>query len=694
MQQVIELSEQLAAAVVGADPADLQGLAQIHSRCQEISAHVQASGAGGPLAPIGEAARSAEQLVTRLILHEFDDAAAVLRSLEQTVTQLQQLVGGISSGQDGPEPTIAPVAAPAPQPQAPPSPAAEQVIAAETTINADDASLVQEFVSEARSHIESAEAAVLTVEERPDDMEAINAIFRSFHTIKGVAGFLNLKQIGSLAHSAESLLDQARKGQLKLSGSAVDLVLASIDLMKELINDLVEAVNAQRAPSPNANLSALLRRLADCAAKKLEVGEQAPPTLGSPTTGSPTPAVTEVVATGEPGSRGGSADATVKVATTRLDSLINMVGELVIAESMVRQDITATLAGNQRLARHASHLGKITRELQELSMSMRMVPIHGVFQKMARVVRDLARRAGKQIEFVTTGGETELDRNVVEAISDPLVHMVRNSVDHGIESPEARAKAGKNPSGRVELKAYHQGGSIVIQIADDGKGLDREKILRKATEAGLVKEGQTLSDQEVFALIFHAGLSTAEKVTEVSGRGVGMDVVRRNIESLRGRVEIASKQGRGSTFTIHLPLTLAVIDGLVARVGSERYILSMTSIEQSLRPRAEQLSSVQGRGELCLVRNQLMPLCRLYRLFGVKPVIEDPTQALVVIVQDNGRRCCLMVDELLGQQQVVIKSLGDGIGTVKGISGGAILGDGNVSLIVDVPGLIDLALQH
>ncbi|MFI5379156.1 MAG: chemotaxis protein CheA, partial [Tepidisphaerales bacterium] len=310
------------------------------------------------------------------------------------------------------------------------------------------------------------------------------------------------------------------------------------------------------------------------------------------------------------------------------------------------------------------------------------------------LVRDLARKACKEIEFVMTGGETELDRNVVEAIGDPLVHMVRNSVDHGIEPPDVREKAGKPRAGRVELKAFHQGGSIVIQISDDGRGLNKQKLLKKAVENGIVKEGQELTEQEIFALIFHAGLSTAEKVTDVSGRGVGMDVVRRNIEALRGRIDIVSAEGHGSTFTIKLPLTLAVIDGLVIKVGRERYILPLTSIEQSIRPTAQQISTLQGRGEMCMVRGSLLPLFRLHRLFEVQPRHENPADALVVIVQDNHRRCCLLVDEIIGQQQVVIKSLGEVVGRIKGVSGGAILGDGSISLILDVPGLINAATEN
>ncbi len=386
-----------------------------------------------------------------------------------------------------------------------------------------------------------------------------------------------------------------------------------------------------------------------------------------------------------------SSDEKIKVSTTRLDNLINMTGELVIAQLMVAEEICTGASSVHELGRKVAHQGKIVRELQELSMSMRMVPVQGVFQKMSRLARDLSRKAGKPVDFVTIGEETELDRTVVDKIADPLIHMVRNSVDHGIEPSEDRVKVGKSATGRVELRAFHQAGNIVIEIEDDGKGLDKERILKKAVDNGVVEPGQELPDEEIFKLVFHPGLSTAEKVTSVSGRGVGMDVVKKNIESLRGKIDISSTRGKGTTFTIRLPLTLAVIDGQVVCIGDQRYIIPINSIVRSLRPTAQQVSSVQGRGEMVLERNELVPLVRLYQLLGVVPTEQDPTKALVVVVEEDGKKCCLLVDDLLAQQQVVIKSLGDALGRVKGVSGGAIMGDGKVCLILDIPGLVALA---
>ncbi len=703
MTTLNNMADQLTAAVLLASPEDLAGLASLHDILKTLSQTALKEGDGQQVAG---AAQKASELVEKIILREMGDANAALDLLCQQVGQIQQLIaapggGAASAGSPGEEPD-SPRNAPLP-----PTGNTADVGAGEPLPKAEDLPLVGDFLGESREHLVAAEADLLKLEEHPQDTDLLNSVFRSFHTIKGVAGFLNLRQIGAVAHAAETLLDAARKGQLELAGNTLDVVLDALDLTKALIQALETALNNGAAIPAEPRVKSMLERLRAAAEGKKPpapaaasnpAAEVAPAPAPNPNKPAPIiPPAASNRGTEPEESRAGTAgggtatEGMVKVSTTRLDALINMVGELVIAQAMVSQDITKFTGADQRITRNMSHLGKITRELQDLTMAMRMVPIQGVFQKMSRLIRDLARKSGKQIELKLTGGETELDRNLVEAISDPLVHMVRNCADHGIEQPAERVKAGKPPEGHVELKACHQAGSVVVEIADDGRGLNKAKILAKARQAGLVREDQELTEEETFRLIFAPGLSTADKVTDVSGRGVGMDVVRRNVESLRGRIDIASAEGKGSTFMMRLPLTLAVIDGLVLKVGAARYILPMTSIEQSLRPRREQLSTVQGRGEMCMIRNCLLPLCRLHTLFKVTPRATDPCEALLVLVQDGSRRCCLLVDELLGQQQVVIKSLGEATGAVAGISGGAILGDGTISLILDVPGLIDLA---
>jgi two-component system, chemotaxis family, sensor kinase CheA len=698
MPQLQEMIDQLASTALIADPNDLASLVKLHDSLagvpQQVSGDATLDSVRG--GSVRQTASDAAALVEKIILRDVKDAAAALISVSEQIGQLQELISGAS--------TAAPSPAGAKKETTPSASTHDAApVAADTPIKAEDLLLVADFINEAGTHIEAAEAALLDLGSDPTNQDLINAIFRSFHTMKGVAGFLNLREISQLTHAAENLLDLARKGKLTISGALLDLSLEALDATKTLLRLLTDALDKQAAPASYPALPELLVRLRiaaeggnPAAASQAVVAAPAKPAEAKPAaavapTGPVAAAATPAAAA--PAAQATAAhksDTTVKVTTDRLDALINMVGELVIAEAMVTQDLGGLFRGNQRLARNASRLGKITRELQDLTMGMRMVPIQGVFQKMARLVRDLANKSGKQIELVLTGGETELDRNLVEALADPLVHMVRNSADHGIEGVEDRTKAGKSPTGRIELKAYHQAGSVVIEISDDGRGLNKKRILEKARAAGIVKDDAELLEQDIFRLIFHAGLSTAEKITDVSGRGVGMDVVRKNVEALRGRIDIQSAEGKGSTFTIRLPLTLAVIDGLIVKVGAERYILPITSIEQSMRPKAESLSTVQNRAEICMVRGNTLPLYRLHRLFGVTPRTEDPCEALIVIVQDNDRRCCLMVDELLGQQQVVIKSLDNSTGAVPGISGGAILGDGTISLILDVPGLMDL----
>ena len=689
----MQLIEEASSAVMAADLEDLTGLATAHTCFQQIAAEAAASGNSALRPRFEPPSLEAGKIIEQLILRELPDPDAALRSLAETVRSLQALVHeaqGLpaTSSPATPATRTAPAApaASAASPVSHPAPAHPAAVVhdlkeSETSLNADDVPLALEFISEANSHIESAEGNLLKVKETPGDPEAVNAIFRSFHIVNGVAGFLNFKQIGALAHAAENLLDLARKGKLEIAGGIVDVVLESIDMLKVLLGLLETAVKANQPMGSEPRLARLIDRLHAAAS-----GESSGPRTESKA--APDQAIPDAAAAKAEASHG---DGTVKVSTERLDSLINMVGELVISQSMVSRDVTAVASTNQRVVRNLSHLRKITRELQDLSMSMRMVPIQGVFQKMARVVRDIARKAGKEVDFVVVGGETELDRNVVEAIGDPLVHMARNSVDHGIEPPDQRVAAGKSRAGRLELRARHQAGQIVIEIVDDGRGLNTEKILKKAIETGLVKADETLTEQQIFQLIFAAGRSTADKITDISGRGVGMDVVRKDVEALRGRIDIQSVTGKGTTISVNLPLTMAVIDGMVVHVGTERYIIPLLSIEQSIRPKAEQLSTVQTKGEMCMVRERLLPLIRLHQLFNVKPRTENPAEAIVVIVQDNNRAACFLVDELLGQQQVVIKTLGDSIGTVRGVSGGAILGDGSTSLILDVPGLIALA---
>jgi len=600
-----------------------------------------------------------------------------------------------------------------------------------------DVGLLEEFASEATEHLEAADLHLLTLETEPRNAEALNSVFRAFHTIKGVAGFLALDRIGALAHEAENLLDLARKGEVVLEGTAIDVTFDAVDALKRLVGDVCGSFSTEKSSNVSGALPELLDRIRDAASGQGSCGRGSTGESGSSEAnklgeilvksgvasldsinaalrkqdrGGGRPKLGEQLVqdgkapakeiahalrqqrTGDRDQSGPRMKEAVRVDADRLDRLVETIGELVIAESMVKKSIEMVNNGSSRLAGQLSQLDKITRELQAFGTSLRMVPMRSTFQKMARLVRDLSKKAGKSVEFVVSGEETELDKSVVDGIGDPLVHMVRNAIDHGLEkNAEERRQAGKPEKGRVELRAFHKGGNIYIEIEDDGRGLDREVILAKARERQLVREGELPSDEEVFSLIFDPGFSTAQEITDVSGRGVGMDVVKRNIEALRGQVEIRSEPGRGSVFTIRLPLTLAVIDGMVARVGNERYILPTLSIAQSIKPDRKDLSMVFGRGEMLSVQGRLVPLFRLGRLYHIENAEQDLTRTMVVVVDDGGCSSGLVVDELLGQQQIVIKSLGEAMHGIPGISGGAVMPDGQVGLILDVSGLVRLA---
>jgi two-component system, chemotaxis family, sensor kinase CheA len=384
--------------------------------------------------------------------------------------------------------------------------------------------------------------------------------------------------------------------------------------------------------------------------------------------------------------------ASIRVSTEKIDELMNTVGELVITQSMLTQ-LGATLTGGvaERLRAGLTQLERNVRELQESVMRVRMLPISFVFSRFPRMVRDLSQRLGKQVELKMTGDQTELDKTVLEKIGDPLVHLVRNSVDHGVEMPDARLAAGKPAQGVITLEAYHKGGNITVEVADDGGGLHRDRILAKARSRGLIGTDETLSDEQIHELIFMAGFSTAEQTTDISGRGVGMDVVRRNIKELGGSIEVRSRAGHGSRFIITLPLTLAIVDGQSVCVGSETYIVPLVTIVESLQLQPGAVNRVAGRQEVFWFRDSYVPVVRVHEVFGVEPRAQQLHEGLIMVVEGEGRRVGLFVDDLLGQQQVVIKSLETNFRRVDGVSGATILGDGAVALILDVPGLIRVA---
>ena len=552
---------------------------------------------------------------------------------------------------------------------------------------AQDPELLTDFVLESREHLVAIESQLLTLESDPGATEALNSVFRGFHTIKGLAGFLELWEVQKLAHETETVLDRARNSQWILTPASIDVILESADHLRRWLTHLESGLQSRpsKAPANNDQLLARIRALA------VEGGDTDTPAADLARLASAMepekPDEAALSSTAEPERRRNETMA-VKVDTAKLDYLVDMAGEMVIAESLVRHDAELNTLKSQILQRKIAQMTRITAELQKTAMAMRLVPIGPLFRRMSRLVRDLARQFGKQVQMETDGDEIELDRTIVEELADPLMHMVRNALDHGIELPSDRQAAGKSPTARLLLKAHHQAGQVVIEISDDGRGLDAARIRAKAEQKGLVEPGKVLSENEVHNLIFEAGFTTAAQVTNVSGRGVGMDVVRRHIEKLRGRIEIRSTLGKGAAFLLKLPLTLAIIDGLVVGVGKERYIVPLFAIREMFRPTAETIWTVQQRAEMALVRGTLLPVLRLYRRFGVQPRSEEPTESVLVVAEVEGSRYCLLVDELIGKQEVVIKSLGTTFRSVTGIAGGAILGDGRVGLILDLDRLL------
>lgn len=656
------------------------------------------------------------------VAQPFDDAS--IAQLRDLIEWLPVAIDAVKAGNAAP-PFHSQTAA-----EAPAAPAAEPVSAASSVdtlleLNLEEnRELLGEFYAEVVDHLQQIEAALLALEHQPDNPEALNSIFRSFHTIKGNAGFLQLMPMHKLAHEVESLLDLARSQQLVLTSTIITEILRSRDALQAQVQQVSVALETGHLPDeiiPVSHLIAAVKILAAgggaaadntpapapiqatapvivsaAPSEPLEAGPSVPPA-------SPAPEVHTAPAAGSQAAKTAAANAsanssqpkssgaTVRVSTEKLDSLMDVVGELVIVQSQLIETARENGQSSPTLQRNVTQLSRITKELQHTAMALRMIPIKPTFQKMERLVRDLARDFGKKVNFTTSGDDTELDRTVVEEIGDPLVHMVRNSMDHGLELPAARLARGKSETGSVHLHAYHQGSNIVIELRDDGRGIDPDKIYKKAVEKGLIAANAVLTRDEILALIFAPGFSTAEKVTAVSGRGVGMDVVRRNIEKLRGKVEISSEVGQGSIFKIKLPLTMAIIDGLVVRVGDDRFILPSTSVQMALRPAKENIITVHGTGEVLELRGRIMPLHRLHRRFGIPCHAQNPWDGIVVILETNGKVCALLVDEMVSKQEVVIKSLGAFMQSLPGVSGGAILGDGNIALILDPSSLLQAA---
>ena len=660
----------------------------------------------------------------RIIMAEAED----MTPLEEGIERLQKLFRSLKNEDDvdddvsgllealGFEKSDAVEEAEEIQTEAPPEAETNALI----EIREEDREIMGDFVLESLENLSTIEISLIDLEQDSSDVETINAIFRPFHTIKGVSSFLNLEKINKLAHSAENLLDHARNGAIQIDAGIIDIVLESVDMLKKMIQNVQGALESGSAIDDNINTVDLTRRIealntrASSAEEKplgeilVESGSVSPEDIEASLERQkeePEKKIGEIlveqkkidsktVISGlreQKKFKHGQIDLQVKVDTKKLDNLVDLTGELVINQAMLKQNDTIVLASDQKLYHTMNQLTQITSSLQKTAMAMRMVPIKATFQKMVRLVRDLAKNSGKEVALEMSGEDTEIDRNVVEELYEPMVHMIRNAADHGIESIEDRENVGKKKNGTINLRAYQRGSNIIIEIEDDGRGLNKDRILEKAKSKNLITDDMKLTDSEIYNMIFHAGFSTAKTVTDVSGRGVGMDVVKKAIEKLRGRVEIDSRPGKGSKFVISLPLTLAIIEGMLVRVGHDKYIIPTLAIRESFRPEKDQYSTIKQKGEMILSRGSLIPLIRLDQIFSVKGDAEKPWEGLVVTVENDGEQRCLLLDELLGKEEVVIKSIGQYMKSIKGIAGGAILGDGRVGLILDISGIFEIA---
>ena len=596
------------------------------------------------------------------------------------------------------------------------------------------------FFDESQEHLDDMEHLLMDLDLENPDEEQLNSIFRAAHSIKGGSGIFGFDALTDLTHVMENLLDKARKGTLQLGSGTVDLLLKTVDLLKVILDGYRD-----NTPQPEDDIKAGVKALED-ALKEHTDNAAAPATQPEPESddgfgffdndaasassdddgwglfdapaksapdqaddgfgffepvnadvGDTQPVKAEEKPDAKPASappaerakpaqaqaRSARESTSIRVDTQKIDSMVNLVGELVITQSMlsmISDEVTGPIA--EKLQNAISELQRNTREIQESAMSMRMLPVSATFNRFPRVVRDLSAKLGKQVDLVLEGGNTEIDKGMIEKLVDPLTHLVRNSIDHGIETVEKRRDAGKNELGTVTLRAEQRGSSIVISIIDDGAGLSRERILAKATENGLPVTPD-MPDHDVWQLIFQAGFSTAAEVTDVSGRGVGMDVVRRNIESIGGRIDIESVTGKGSAFHIHLPLTLAIVDGICVSVGEQVFVIPLVNIIESIQPLPSQLKYI-GNDILLSIREQYWPLVSVHQMMDIDNANSDPTTGIVVLVESSKRRYGILVDALLGQQQVVIKSLEQHYRKVPGVSGATIMGDGSVAMILDV----------
>lgn len=582
-----------------------------------------------------------------------------------------------------------------------------------------EAELKSGFLEEVTQLLVDAEQCFLELEANPQEMATLEKLFRIAHNIKGSSKAVGFDSLGAFTHEFESFMLKCKSGQIPILPQTISLLLKCNDHVKLWIDSLKadQSATLDNAPliaeihgfsistdealvaeqPPEASSSAQEEAISSDEVGLLAAAEAALNQSDIQIVDAPMPAdiLAAVAAEKEverkqpPTASAGAKNATeesIRVSISRLEKLLNFVGEMVILQTVLKEQAYA--ANPLELRRTIHQIGKVTKEVQEISMSLRMVPLKQTFQKMQRIVRDTSSSLGKKVQLILEGEETEVDKTILEALSDPLVHLIRNAVDHGIESVADRIAKGKPEQGQVNLRAYHQSGKLVIEITDNGGGIPADRLRQKAIEKGILKPDQKMSDQDAINLIFHSGFSTKAQVTEVSGRGVGMDVVKTNIEAIQGEVLVETKINEGSTFKIILPLTLAIIDGMVIRCGDERYVIPLSHVHETLKPESKDVRFASGLGEVLLLRGENLPVVRLAQRLGKQKVQKAPSEQIAIIVRALGKPFATLVDDVIGQHQVVIKKLGAEMQHLRGYSGSAILGDGKPALILELGDLV------
>lgn len=568
--------------------------------------------------------------------------------------------------------------------------------------------MLDQYFTSSQELVETVEKNLLDLEENPDNMEKVGETFGAIHSLKGNSGFMGFSDVEEISVEMETILDSVRSKELEIDTNLTTILLSNLETIKKQIKAKVaEEADKKKEESPKNQAPALKKaeakpekpkpapekkRESKPAAKKSEQKKLKQVEEPKPAANKKESAPKKAGGGLPPASMTSIQKKDIRVETTKIDKLFDMVGELITIETMVtnNQDLRGLELPNFNKA--ANMLNKITRDLQEISMSIRMMPIEGLFNKMKRLVRDVSIKMNKKVDLIVSGQETEMDKNVIDEISDPLVHILRNAIDHGVEKPEIRRENGKPEKGTVRLSARYEGNEILITVRDDGAGIVPEKILKRAEERGILPpQPEKMSNREIFQLVFEPGFSTAEVVTDISGRGVGMDVVKKNLEKLRGSVTVDSKVGEGSVFTMHIPLTLAIMEAMLIRIGDSIFALPILAIKESFRTSSDNINQTMDGLEVVRVRQDVLPIIRLHELFHKEPDSRELDKGILLIIESREKQVCLFADEIVGQQQAVIKGLSDYIGKVPGITGCMVLGDGGIGLILDIESLVDMA---